>query len=147
MARASKRKKRSGKAQSLTYPSGGASPRLREAYWREIMRRWERSGLTQAEFCRGESLSLSAFRWWRSELKRRDRRRPRQQSAGRNGNRSAPGESISLIPVEVIASTADKTRNGFLEVVLRGERRIRVGSDFDAGTLERMIALLERLPC
>ena len=140
MARSSRRKgvNRSGE--------GVSSPR-RERTWREWMRRWERSDLTQAEFCRGESLSLSAFRWWRSELKRRDRQRPRPQPAGRNGNRSARGESISFVPVEVIASTADKTRNGFLEVVLRGERRIRIGSDFDAGTLERLVALLERLPC
>jgi hypothetical protein len=49
--------------------------------------------------------------------------------------------------VEVTTSTADTTRNGLLEVVLRGERRIQIGSDFDAGTLERLAALLERWPC
>ncbi len=127
--------------------AGSGPGRGGDAAWREWMRRWERSGLTQAAFCARHDLSLASFRGWRSELKRRDRQMPRPRSAGRNGTRSARGESISLVPVEVTTSTADTTRNGLLEVVLRGERRIQIGSDFDAGTLERLAALLERWPC
>ncbi len=85
MARSSRRKrvKRTGE--------GVSSPR-RERTWREWMRRWKRSGLTQAAFCARHDLSLASFRGWRSELKRRDRQGPRLRSAGRDGTRSAPGE-------------------------------------------------------
>ena len=34
-----------------------------------------------------------------------------------------------------------------LEVVLSGERRIRVGVGFDEGTLRRLVTALEEAPC
>lgn len=35
--------------------------------WREVFRRFERSGLSIADFCRRESVSPSSFHRWRSK--------------------------------------------------------------------------------
>jgi hypothetical protein len=37
-------------------------------YWEWHQRRWERSGLTQAEYCRKEGIALTSFSNWRSKL-------------------------------------------------------------------------------
>ena len=36
--------------------------------WTEILRRFESSGLSNRDFCRRESVSLSSFQRWRSRL-------------------------------------------------------------------------------
>lgn len=39
----------------------------REAYWRSILARWKRSGLSVRTFCRTEGLNQGTFYWWRRE--------------------------------------------------------------------------------
>ena len=38
--------------------------------WRALVRRYEASGLTQAEFCRDAGVALSSFGKWRRQLRR-----------------------------------------------------------------------------
>jgi hypothetical protein len=38
------------------------------AEWREILSRWERSGLSPREFCRKQELQLSSFQRWQQKL-------------------------------------------------------------------------------
>jgi hypothetical protein len=45
------------------------------------------------------------------------------------------------------AQGGEGPRDGGFELVLRGERRVRLGADFDAGSLRRLVAVLESLPC
>jgi len=138
---------RGTKKQSKAGLSEKSSPTQREKYWRGQMRRWERSGLTQGEFCRGESLALSAFRWWRAELKRREGRLADGRSFQVNGKGSSRRKPNAFVPVEVIEATAEETQGGGLEVVLRGNRRIVVGAQFDPTAVEQLVTLLERVPC
>ena len=37
-------------------------------YWQKHQRRWEKSGKTQAEYCREQGISLSSFSNWRVKL-------------------------------------------------------------------------------
>jgi hypothetical protein len=55
-----------------------------------------------------------------------------------------------MLPVEVVWSTAqnpniDTGRDGVLVVELRSGRRIEVRRGFDAGTLERLLTVLDRV--
>jgi len=158
MARTGTQKNRSGKSKSINrnmkHRCKGASPQQRERTWRSHIRQWKQSGQTQAEFCRGRHLSLSTFRWWRSELNRRDRQEgPRSRAAPekRNGKSkpTSPGPSLSFVPVQVVEPAAENPQGGpsCLEIVLRGGRRIVLGTSFDAGVLEQVVAALERIPC
>ena len=44
----------------------------REAQWRRMMRRQQRSGLTIRAFCGEHDLRETAFYFWRAELARRE---------------------------------------------------------------------------
>jgi len=40
----------------------------RAVYWRRLLADWERSGLSQAEFCRRRGVKAVTFAWWKSRL-------------------------------------------------------------------------------
>lgn len=55
----------------------------RAAYWQRLLAEWERSGLSQAEFCRRRRVKAVTFAWWKRRLKgsagpdaKRQKRRP-----------------------------------------------------------------------
>ncbi len=43
----------------------------KEQRWLEHLRQWQKSGLSQADFCRQEGLRENQFCYWRSALKKR----------------------------------------------------------------------------
>jgi len=95
----------------------------REPYWRRVLARWERSGLSVRAFCRAEGVSEPMFYWWRRELPRRDQAKP------------------AFLPVHVLTEAEPPARG--LEVVLANGRCLRVGVGFDPQTLVQVVALLE----
>lgn len=40
----------------------------REQRWRELLVRWQDSGLSQAEFCRRRGIPVWKFLWWKKRL-------------------------------------------------------------------------------
>ncbi len=96
----------------------------REPYWRQVVDRWKRSGLTVPAFCRSEGLNQATFYHWRWKLKRRDQATP------------------AFLPVRVIADKPAVPTGG-IEVVLANGRCLRVGAGFDPHTLVQLVALLE----
>ena len=90
-------------------------------------------GMRRSEFCQNRGLSFSTLD--RHLKKRRWKRRRRPiSSAGR------------LVPVELVAkkSPTQQEPSCGLAVVLLGGRRIEVHPDFDTGTFERLVGILER---
>ncbi len=93
-------------------------------------------------------VALGTLDFWR---KRRGLERERMVSAG-PGTRNGEGRSKTpggdrLVAVEVAgwpAWTESKAASGGLAVVLSRGRRIEVSRGFDAGTLERLLDVLER---
>jgi hypothetical protein len=132
----------------------------REAYWREVLAEWSRSGLSKVAFCRKRGLSPSAFHWWKGELSRRDAARgsrsARPCSAKRAGNGTEAKAKPAFVAVRVAASAAagaavplraDGRVEGAVDVVLRNGHRVRVGAGFDAEVLGRVVGVLEGLAC
>ena len=97
----------------------------RKPYWRQVIARWKRSGLSVRAFCGAEGLNPMTFYWWRRELGRRDQPQP------------------SFLPVHVLAETTEPSPVG-IEVVLANGRSVRVGAGFDPGTLVQVVELLEQ---
>jgi hypothetical protein len=94
----------------------------KEAFWRRVVARWQRSGQTGRAFCRDAGLSEPSFYAWRRELARRDAATPR------------------FLPVHVLPDTDPATP---LEVVTPAGHVIRVHAGFDAATLRELLATLE----
>jgi hypothetical protein len=97
-----------------------------------LVAEFEASGLNREAFCQQRGLSVGTLDKYR-----------RCAHAGR---RSSGGP---MLPVEVVWSTAQNPtretgRDGVLVVELRSGRRIEVRRGFDAGTLERLLTVLDR---
>ena len=93
---------------------------------------YEASGARVSDFCRNHDLD-------RSILQRQLKRRRLGKVESREVKR--------LVPVALVGTKrhANTPRECALEVVLSGGRRIEVRADFDAGTLERLLNVLERV--
>ena len=94
------------------------------------MAEFEASGLGRTAFCRQKGLSLSTL----SRFRKRREQKP------------AEAEGKRWLAVEVSGSTAVAgiEKSSGLAVVLPGGRRIEVGRGFDADTLQRLLAAVER---
>jgi hypothetical protein len=119
--------------------------RDREQTWREIMARWEQTGLSQQEFCEQEQIKLSTFGYWRRELKRRDSQgksvKPRAAwPSTTRGSSPAPNmEAPLFVPVQVSQAPSAP----LCEVVLPDGLVIRVSRVCDLEPVVRLVRTLE----
>jgi hypothetical protein len=108
----------------------------RRRSWSEVqvlVAEYEASGLMRAAFCEQRGLAVGTLDKYRLRV---------------HGGRQAGGSAF--VPVEVVPSTARDVngvarRDGALVVELRSGRRIEVCRGFDAGTLERLLTILDRV--
>jgi transposase len=107
--------------------------------WTKRIERWRRSGLTAREFAKSEAINHHTLaHWaWRLGLKKSrqlapSRKRPRRQ-----------GRATQSAFVEVMSHTI---ADGCFELELGGSRRLRIPPGFEAGALERLLAVLEVRP-
>ena len=127
-----KRSKKNGGSRS-------EAKRLREERWRRILSEQERSGLGHTAFCRRKKISQHAYFWWKRELRLRDQKRRRRVA-------KISVDRPSLVPVRVSTASVIATQTAF-EVVLPGQRLVRVPVEFDAESLKRLLAVLEDASC
>jgi len=118
---------------------------LRPREWSEWVERWRGSGLSQREFCRRHGLSLATFN-----------RRVKALLIGSGPSCAGPASSVAaggwlevrLSPPSLPRGVESEESLGTLfEVVLGGGRRVRLGPQFDAEGLRRLLTVLESLPC
>ena len=111
------------------------------ARWLTYVRAWSTSGLPVVEYCRQEGLHPSSFHRWRRLF-------GESGEALGDSPDSAEGDSPTALfeRVEVFSPSAPAHAPA-IEVVLAGERRIRVGADFEEETLRRLVRALEGLAC
>lgn len=99
----------------------------RREHWREVLRRWESSGLSQAAFCRQRKIPIWRFTWWKKRLSEERR----VQAGG------------LFVPVRVAPSPASSAE---LELTLRGGRLLRFGAEIPTARLAEIVAALEACP-
>ena len=110
----------------------------KEQFWRRLVRRWRRSGLTVRDFCAEHDVSEPSFYAWRRTIAQRDRRREELRSP----SVAAKGAQPLFVPLQVLPSCGGMT----IEVVLRQGRIVRVPAGFDAATLRQLLAIVEEGP-
>ena len=104
----------------------------RAKYWAGFLKRWEKSGLSQAEFCRRRQVNYGTFAWWKRQLGKAAADVPKQ-----------PGRLAKASRRFVEVRLASPLPAPAYEVVLAGGRSIRVGAQFDPEILSRLIAAVE----
>ena len=94
---------------------------------RRLLARREREGLTLAELARRTRIPVGTLAWWSSRLRR-----------------ERGVEPVGFVELKPAADGAKVPgREGLLEVVLAGGRRVLVPPGFDAGELQRLVRALE----
>jgi hypothetical protein len=101
--------------------------RMKESFWRRMIRRQAGSGLSIRGWCRKHRLKETAFYWWRTQLARRDAQRSKSKTA--------------FVPVRLAEDQAADT-DGRIEIVLAGGRRLRVSGRVDRQALAEVLSVL-----
>ena len=120
-------------------------------YWRDVLARWGRSGLTQAEYCRRRGLSIGTFRWWRHALARRNGGHS-QARVVRGRTRGSPEARFVAVRVRGADDGMPSTRqiigsDSRIDLVLNGGRVLRIGRGFDREALLEIVRVLESGAC
>ena len=135
---------------------GGDTAKRRR--WRELVKRWQGSGQTVREFCRGAEVKESAFYWWRRRLARRGVRRGEERHVQASAPRSEAAEvrtsprgslragAARFLPVQVVMDQAGNPGSG-VEIHWANGRRVRLQRGFDRQTLVDALTVLEARPC
>lgn len=97
----------------------------------ELVERWEQSGLTAQQFASQEKLRAAASLYlWRRKL--RSTPKPGQPTSGRKPAFS----ELRLSPAQ--------SQPGHIEIVARNGLVVRVHGDFDARSLQQVVAAVEQ---
>jgi len=100
-------------------------------YWQEHVECWKRSGLSQAEYCRLNSLQLKNFWYWKKQY---------------NGKTAEPLRFFPLALVPTKAAKAIKCAPASLQLTMQEQRfRIEIGENFSPSVLKGLILTLEQL--
>lgn len=59
----------------------------KEKYWRDVFRRFQKSGLPFKKFCAAEKISSNTFQYWRKELRTRDEEQGKASTISKGDNR------------------------------------------------------------
>jgi hypothetical protein len=115
----------------------------KEVYWREMLRRQQRSGLSVRQFCSDEGLSEASFFSWRREIAKRDHKAGsrvagRSSLQGKPANQ-APEPSSAFIPLRLTEDAASA-----IELMHPRGHVLRIPSGFDRDCLQRVLELLDR---
>ncbi len=103
--------------------------RVSRAEWAKRVERWRDSGLSAAEFGAEIGVNPRTLTYWKWMLGKGSR--DAQPS-------SAPKKAAAFVEVH-----STPTNTGY-ELALSGGRRLQIPSGFDADTLARLLAVLER---
>jgi transposase-like protein len=111
-----------------------------EERYRRMVDECARSGDTVAAVAARHGVAAGTFRWWRAELKRRDRIR-----AG-----ATPSRGAALLPVRVTTPWPSRVpaASAVFEVALSGGRRVlRIPTGFDPADVRVLVEAVESGSC
>lgn len=131
----------------------------RAKYWAAQLTAWERSGLTQAEYCRRCRIKSGSLAWWKRQLlglaggwparpadrpKRsakelKHRGRPTKPPERAKGRTPSTKLSASFVELPLVRAFPAPT----YELVLAGGRSIRIPAQFDPEAVARLISVVE----
>ena len=128
----------------------------KERYWRQVLQRQRKSGLSVRQFCLEQQLSEPSFHSWKRTVADRDWR---EQSATEDARRSIDPERSDEAPTSNPPGEADKqadaaamfvplklsaAASSVIEVVHPRGYLLRVPATFDAHGLRQLLQILDQ---
>ena len=113
-----------------------ADRRRTREQWQDIVDGWPKSGLTQAQYCARQGISVTSFQRWRE-------RRRQGADPGNLQTRRGVAAPIRFLPVELHAAPLAAVTGPALTLVRVNGMRLEVGAGVEAGTLRRVLVVLQ----
>jgi hypothetical protein len=128
---------------------------VQEHQWRERLEAWRASGLTQVGFCLSHGISMGSFSRWKSALVGRGKPKAPIPASGTiaaaDGFPSGSPEGLGWTEVRLPSASAARTETGpggsGFEIVLPRGWSVRLGPQFEAEPLRRLLSVLEERSC
>jgi hypothetical protein len=96
----------------------------RQQFWREHLKNWSESGLTQKEYCRINNLKATRFTYWKTKFNNlKDTRK-------------------TNLPVEFIQISDQPMATGFLKLNVGADFQIEIPDGFSRSTFEQVLTIL-----
>lgn len=95
----------------------------RQSFWEKHIQCWQKSSLTQVDYCRQNNLKIKSFRYWKRRL-------------------NELAEEIRFVPVRLDLPDAEKPGTP-LKVAVNGRYCIEVPDGFSSATLKQVLNVLE----
>jgi hypothetical protein len=128
----------------------------RAKFWTRLLSAWEKSGLTQAEFCRRRGVKAVTFAWWKRRLRGvAERAHPRSNHSTATGRRREGTFTEVMWPDRMLAGGAHRVFAGGAPIVARPESSssgyeivladnlvIRLPGDFDPEKVAQLLGLV-----
>jgi hypothetical protein len=109
----------------------------KEKYWSEIIERHKRSGKSQAQFCKDESLNAHKLYYWNSVLAKR------QKGKNRATLLKSPA-TIPFVPLKVLDSFELSNQSDAHEQIEISKIVVRISASIDRTTLACILQSLEK---
>ncbi len=103
----------------------------KERFWRALIEKQAKSGLSVGKFCTGVGVSSASFFGWKREIGRRD------ASGG-----SAPADGPALVPVRVLPAAGTEPAPAIC-VQWPGGMSVGACGDCDPAAFERVVVLVD----
>lgn len=102
----------------------------RHAYWRELIKKREESGLSAAEFCRQQGIAHSRYSNWYNRFLKKDQ----------------PSIPARFVPVKIKSEQVMARSSGII-LSLKNDIQLRIESNSDKAALKTLFEVLGVLPC
>jgi hypothetical protein len=98
-----------------------------QSLWSDRIAAWKTSGLNQADFCQQNNITLSAFGYWRTRLKKLNQI-------------NNPSDEVHFLPVNIKLNTCSS-----LTLKINHQHSVEVSRGFDADLLTQIIQVVQRV--
>ena len=125
----------------------------RGRYWRDVVRAWQRSGLSQAAFCREHDIKAVSFGWWKRKLvgtagmRRQGRGGTSRTSEKKYASPKTGSATARFVEMPLdhscVPNGQDAAPPAGYEVVLPGGPTIRLPHDFDPDRVTHLVLALQ----
>lgn len=115
--------------------SMAGAKKIRAAEWAKRVERWQRSGLSAAEYGSREGISGDQLSWWKWRLGRKVMVPRGEVALGK----------VRFVPARVVERAAPASTGGQVEVVLGNGRLVRIVGAVDPKLLADTIRAIESL--
>ena len=103
--------------------------------WNKHIQGWQRTNITQTQYCNKHGLSIAAFRWWRRRLKITT---PQVKQPSGQVNSITP---FAELPVPIRITPSNNAYD--YEIGLSNQTRLRLRNNCDPQMIAKLLVLLE----